>query len=114
MASDHGKATTDGEPADEGLENASAPKPVDATGQHGAYWILSEEERAKEFVRPYRTKYKHLKCGTITSMGKTLSETYARKPSFYGATFCFECKDHFPVGEAGEFVWDRTEEKVGT
>lgn len=53
--------TTDGKPADPGLENAGAPKPIDRiTGQHGAYWVLTEEERKKGFVRPVRTTYVHV------------------------------------------------------
>ena len=53
-------------------------------------------------------------CGSITTMGQALAETYARNPSFYGATFCVGCGAHFPVGEHGQFVWDGTNEKVGT
>lgn len=57
-------------------------------------------------------------CGSITSMGLKLSETYARQPGFYGATFCARCGDHFPVGRLGEFVWvddhDRHGDRVGT
>jgi len=76
------------------------------TGQHEIYLVLSEEERAKGFVRPYRDKYVHVgiggheidpndrskhgrtgnACGALTSMGRALSETYARDPKFYGAT----------------------------
>jgi hypothetical protein len=33
---------------------------------------------------------------------------------FYSGTFCCGCGTHFPVGETGEFVWDGTNEKVGT
>lgn len=84
------------------------------TGMQKGYVVLSEEERAKGFVRPIRNTYKHLKCGTITRMGQELAETYARQPNFYSGTFCVACKDHFPVGEEGEFVWDNTDEKVGT
>ena len=84
------------------------------TGQHKAYVVLSDHERAKGFIRPVRTKYKHLKCGVITSMGYKIAETYARQPDFYNATFCVECRDHYPVGEDGEFLWDGTDEKVGT
>lgn len=83
-------------------------------GQQQDYVVLAEEERAKGFVRPVRRSYKHLKCGTITTMGQTLAETYARDPHFYSGTFCCCCQDHFPVGENGEFVWDGTDEKVGT
>lgn len=84
------------------------------TGQQQGYVVLAEEERAKGFVRPVRTSYKHLKCGGVTTMGQSLAETYARSPSFYSGTFCSHCRAHFPVGEAGEFVWDGIDEKVGT
>ncbi len=83
-------------------------------GQQQDYVVLADEERAKGFVRPVRRSYKHLKCGIVTTMGQELSETYARDPSFYSATFCCGCRDHFPVGETGEFVWDGTSIKVGT
>jgi hypothetical protein len=53
-------------------------------------------------------------CGTVTTMGRALAETYAREPGFYGATFCATCRSHFPVGAAGEFTWDGTTERVGT
>lgn len=83
-------------------------------GQQQGYVVLAEEERAKGFVRPVRRSYVHLKCGTKTTMGQTLAETYARDPHFYGGTFCCGCGAHFPVGPDGEFVWDHTNEKVGT
>lgn len=85
-----------------------------ATGQQKGYVVLADEERAKGFVRPYRNEYKHLKCGQITTMGRTISETYARNPFFYSGTFCAHCRNHFPVGLTGEFVWVGTNEKVGT
>lgn len=92
-----------------------APKGINpATGQHESYWVLSEEERAKGFVRPVRRSYKHEKCGAVTTMGIAIAETYARNPAFYGSTFCATCGYHYPVGEDGEFVWDGTTEKVGT
>lgn len=53
-------------------------------------------------------------CGAATTMGQAIAETYARNPSFYVGTFCASCGDHFPVGAFGEFVWDGTEERVGT
>lgn len=53
-------------------------------------------------------------CGTVTTMARSLAETYARDPGFYSGTFCVGCGKHFPVGEDGEFVWDGTDEKVGT
>ncbi len=86
----------------------------DRKGQQRDYVVLAEEERAKGFVRPVRRSYKHLKCGGVTTMGQTLAETYARDPSFYSGTFCCHCRAHFPVGANGEFVWQGTNEKVGT
>lgn len=130
------------------------------TGQHDIYLVLSEEERAKGFVRPVRRVYVHVGkkpkyttralteeekerykgfgyvlyeiypesespvcgkfwtnealhsgCGAATTMGQALAETYARDPKFYGATYCVGCKKHLPVGE---FVWDGTDQKVGS
>lgn len=81
------------------------------TGQHSSYIVLCEAERAKGFVRPYRDAYRHVSCGTVTKMGRALSETYARDPTFYGATFCVTCNAHFPVAE---FVWTADGERVGS
>lgn len=156
------RETTNGQPPAPGCEDGPAPQPIDPlTGQHGAYWILSEEERAKGFVRPVRTTYVHVGvrptyalrdltdeehercdrfgyvkfeaypadenssitgrywtaaqlasgCGTATTMGLALAETYARDPGFYGATFCCCCRQHIPVTE---FVWKGTDERVGS
>ena len=85
---------------DPGLSN------IGADGMQETYLVLSEEERAKGFVRPVRRAYKHLTCGAVTTMGTALAETYARDPEFYGATYCATCHDHFPVGTDGEFDWD--------
>ncbi len=30
-------------------------------------------------------------CGTVTSMGQALAETYAAQPAFYSGTFCAGC-----------------------
>lgn len=95
-------------------EHRSILKEGPRQGQQEAYVVLAEEERAKGFVRPVRRSYKHLKCGTVTTMGQTLAETYARNPSFYSGTFCCGCGNHFPVGADGEFTWADTNEKVGT
>lgn len=136
---------------------------------HEAYLVLSEEERAKGFVRPVRHSYRHVGiagpqsdtrdltekeldrwkndsdpyvkfepypavdgsaigrfwtqkqldsvgkgCGTVTTMGHAIAETYARKPGFYGSTYCVACSMHRAVGEDGEFVWEGTDERVGT
>ena len=84
------------------------------TGMQKGYVVLSREERAKGFVRPVRRAYLHLTCGSVTTMGLALAETYAREPGFYSGTFCCHCRAHFPVGADGEFVWCGTKEKVGT
>lgn len=84
------------------------------TGMQKGYVVLSDEERAKGFVRPVRSAYRHIKCGTVTTMGRRLAETYAAQPGFYTGTFCHHCMAHYPVGADGEFVWDGTDEKVGT
>lgn len=154
--------TTD--PNDPRLGKGVDEKPVP---QNKVYLVLSDEERAKGFVRPVRNSYVHVGlpspeyplrdltedervrykdcnytkfeaypesrspvvgrywtqkqldsvgkgCGTRTTMGKALSETYARDPHFYGATYCCGCCMHLPVGEFGEFVWAGTNERVGT
>lgn len=149
--------TTDGKPP---TQDGGAPQPIDpATGQHKAYWILSDEERAKGFTRPVRRsyihkgirpthplrdltpeeseryeKYNYVKyetypeggstvgkywtaadlasgCGTKTTMKLEIAETYAVDPKAYGSTFCCGCSRHHPVGE---FVWDGTDEVVGS
>jgi hypothetical protein len=51
------------------------------------------------------------KCGTTTTMGRALAETYARDNTYYGATFCCHCREHLPVSE---FVWEGTDEVVGS
>jgi hypothetical protein len=86
--------------------------------QAEVYLVLSDEERAQGFVRPLRQSYRHLTCGSVTTMGLIIAETYARRPDFYGATYCVGCGMHRPVGEDGEFVWvDRdgtvTDQRVG-
>lgn len=129
-------------------------------GQQAVYLVLSDEERAKGFVRPVRRSYRHVGCrpkgptrpltdeekvrgpdvgyvcfepygperepvvgrywtqqqlnsgcGVVTTMGQALAETYARQPDFYSATYCVGCRKHLPVEE---FVWDGTEERLGT
>ena len=80
-------------------------------GQQKGYVVLSTEERAKGFVRPFRDTYLHTPCGTSTTMGRAIAETYARDPTFYGGTFCANCKQHFPLAQ---FVWSGTNERVGS
>ena len=82
-----------------------------STGMQKGYVVLSAEERAKGFVRPLRSVYLHKTCSTTTRMGDAIAETYARDPSFYSGTFCVHCRAHFPLDQ---FVWDGTNEQVGS
>lgn len=50
-------------------------------------------------------------CGSLTTMGIALAETYARQPTFYGATYCCGCQMHRPVSE---FAWEPDGSVVGT
>lgn len=81
-------------------------EPID---QHDVYLVLSDAERAAGFVRPVRRSYIHATelggCGTPTTMGMPIAETYARNPAFYGATYCVGCRMHKAVGVDGEFYW---------
>lgn len=98
------------DPNDQRLTHGVDAEPVE---QAAAYLVLSEEERAKGFVRPVRRTYIHEKCGAATTMVQAIAETYARTPTFYGATYCCSCRRHLPVGASGEFVWEDGS-KVGT
>lgn len=98
------------DPDDPRLTHGADEEPVE---QAGTYLVLSDEERAKGFVRPVRESYRHEVCGAVTSMGRAIAETYARDPKFYGTTYCAQCRMHRPVGERGEFVW-LDGSKVGT
>lgn len=81
------------------------------TGQYSDYWVLSDEEKQKGFVRPLRRSYTHKSCGTSTKMSLSIAETYAREPSFYSATFCVNCRKHFPLDQ---FTWDDDQTIVGS
>jgi hypothetical protein len=56
-------------------------------------------------------------CNSITTMSLPIAETYARQPTFYGATFCTGCHKHLPLNE---FYWldpktnQPTGEQLGT
>lgn len=120
------RLTTD--PNDTRLSHGRDDVPVE---QAEVYLVLPKSDSSK-FVRPVRTSYVHnytddgssvqqalLKlssphlrgCGAVTIMSQEIAETYARDPKFYGATYCVGCKMHRPVSE---FVWDGTDEVVGS
>lgn len=79
------------------------PYPVGGSGTRpGRFWTQSRLDSVGKG------------CGTVTTMGQALAETYARDFRFYGATYCCGCQKHRPVGEDGEFVWEGTDIRVGT
>jgi len=98
--------TTD--PTNPDLGYGGNEKPVP---QNKVYLVLSDEEKAKGFIRPVRELYLHTVCRTTTRMHISIAETYARDPKFYGYTYCISCKKHLPVSE---FVWEGTDELVGS
>jgi hypothetical protein len=102
------------DPTDPRLTHGADPADGPPVEQAEVYLVLSDEERAGGFVRPVRRSYRHEVCGTVTTMGLAIAETYARSPTFYGATLCIGCRLHRPVGADGEFVWEPDGSKVGT
>jgi hypothetical protein len=102
--------STTSDPTDPRLTHGVDDEPRD---QADVYLVLSDKDRAAGFVRPVRRSYRHERCGTVTTMAQPIAETYARKPGFYGATYCTECRQHLPVGVNGEFTWIDGS-KVGT
>lgn len=99
------KTLTDGSPV---TEDHRELRP---DGQQKGYVVLSAEERSKGFIRPVRRTYRHKVCGTTTTMGLSIAETYARDPGFYSGTFCVHCAKHFPLDQ---FVWEGTNQQVGS
>lgn len=71
---------------------------------------LSTDE-ARGFVRPLRRLYVHEVCGTTSRIPTDLAETFARNPAAYERAWCDECDQLCPVGE---FVWQGTDERMGT
>jgi len=110
--------TTD--PSDPRLIYGADPVDGEPVPQADMYLVLSEEERARGFVRPVRRSYWHEACATVTTMAPAIAETYARNPAYYGSTYCCKCAKHLPVGPGGDFYWDkpdtdpRSAPKVGT
>ena len=82
-----------------------------------AYVEYSEKEKdgssvvGRYFTQEQLDHYKKPGCDVRTIMSREIAETYARDPKFYGATYCVGCSRHLPVDE---FVWDGTDELVGS
>jgi len=93
------------DPNDPRLTRGADPADSAYKAQADVYLVLSDDERARGFVRPVRRSYWHTVCGRVTTMALGIAETYARNPRFYGATYCAHCGQHRPVGADGEFYW---------
>lgn len=81
------------DPEDPRLVRGFDSKPVP---QASAYLVLSDEERAKGFVRPVRTSYKHVGARPTHTTRELTPEEKARHPNAKFAIF-----EAYP-GEAGE------------
>lgn len=93
------------DPSDPRLTRGPDPADGPPVGQAEVYLVLSEEERARGFVRPVRQSYWHSTCGTVTKMALPIAETYSADPHHYGSTYCVGCRLHLPVGRDGDFYW---------
>jgi hypothetical protein len=76
--------------------------PPEMAPKTGRYWTQKELDAADKG------------CGGVTTMAPAIAETYARDPYFYGSTYCVGCGMHRRVGLRGEFLWEGTQERVGT
>lgn len=101
------------DPADPRLTRGADPVDGPPVEQAEVYLVLSEQERARGFIRPLRLSYIHEICGQATTMARAIAETYAANPAYYGSTYCATCRLHRPVGPDGEFHW-YDGQKVGT
>lgn len=73
--------TTDGKPP-ESLDGP-APGPIGKDGMHTQYWVLSEAERAKGFLRPVRYTYRHVGApGPQFPMRDLTDKERARYPEY--------------------------------
>ena len=98
------RVTLSGEPSE--FLNGPAPASLDvSSGMYLDYWILSQGDRERGFIRPVRSTYIHSACQQSTVMARDIAETYACEPTFYTGTFCSNCRKHFPVAE---FIWADT------
>lgn len=76
-----------------------------------ATYILTDKERDRGYVRPVRQTYTHKKCGKDTMLAIALAQGFAGDLSFLREAYCTTCGKHFPVSD---FLWEETEEEVGS
>ena len=111
---DTGRALLDGSPVPV-IPSYQRKRP---DGQQTSYVVMSDQKLAgTPPKRPMQNRIMHLRCRTITEMHTKMAYTIARDPTFYKALFCARCKGHFKIGssvEGGEFLWDKSDQRVGT
>lgn len=104
-----GVVATDG--IDPEYDGQVAPKGVNPeTGMHRSYYALSEEERAKGFVRPVRRSYRHVGVQPrYPTRPLTEAERNLHSPASYHDYVVFEpYPDGEETGKAGRF-WTRAQ-----
>ena len=73
------KCTVSGKPADPDCEYAGVPqKEKLADGQHIDHYVLCDEDRAASYIRPLRTKYKHVGLKEPTNIRPLTDEEQER------------------------------------
>lgn len=74
-------------------------------------YLENRSEHPKATGRYWTTSELNSGCNTVTTMGRALSETYAKNPLFYSSTYCVGCQMHKAVEE---FVWTADGQRVGS
>lgn len=77
-------------------------------------YLLSDEDRAKGYARPFRDAYVHRYgkgCGWITILSPIDADTMARMPWGFSPVYCTGCRKYLP---RMEFTWKVDGEGVGT
>jgi hypothetical protein len=91
-----------------------APAAIDpATGMHRDYWVLSEAERAKGFVRPVRRSYQHVGIAGPQHPVRDLTEAEKAR---WGDGTGYVKFEAYPASEAprtGRFWTQEELDKVG-
>lgn len=88
--------------------------PEETELHQGAGFVLFEvypENMAPETGRYWTAEQLKTGCGAETRMARSIAETYARDPKFYGSTYCVGCRMHRPVAE---FIWSADGSVLGT
>ena len=84
---------------------------TEETKRYEAYKYVAFEEKPDGGGRYWTQERLDSGCNMKTTISAAIAETFARKPDFYGATFCAACRQHFPLDE---FVWHGTNQTVGS